>query len=118
MILFFYFHFYLFNFFWPHRVACGILVPQPGIEPAPPALAACSVNHWTAREVPIWVILRADSEKSVLGLLGEGDVPVSFLGRSLSRSALGCGALRGCCQHGWKQVEGGGGMAFFLLLGP
>ena len=32
--------------------ACGILAPKPGIEPAPPALEAQSLNHWTAREVP------------------------------------------------------------------
>ena len=25
-----------FFFFWPHLVACEILVPQPGIEPMPP----------------------------------------------------------------------------------
>ena len=31
---------------------CGILVPRPGIEPAPLALEAQSLNHWTAREVP------------------------------------------------------------------
>ena len=31
----------------------GILVPQPGIEPMPLALGAQSLNHWTAREVPI-----------------------------------------------------------------
>ena len=41
-----------FFFFWLHRVACGILVPGPGIEPAPPALEAQSLHHWTAREVP------------------------------------------------------------------
>ena len=28
-------HFFLFFFFWPHCVACGILVPQPGIKPVP-----------------------------------------------------------------------------------
>ena len=31
-ILFIYFIFY----FWLHHVACGISVPQPGIEPGPP----------------------------------------------------------------------------------
>ena len=41
-----------FFFFWPRRAACGILVPQPGIKPAPPAVEAQSLNHWTAREVP------------------------------------------------------------------
>ena len=35
--------------------ACGILVPQPGIEPMPPALEAQSLNHWSAREVPHFV---------------------------------------------------------------
>ena len=34
-------------------VACGILVPQPGIEPASPALEVRSPNHWTAKEVPL-----------------------------------------------------------------
>ena len=37
--------------FWPRHVACGILVPQPRIEPVPPALGACSLNLWTAKEV-------------------------------------------------------------------
>ncbi|XP_057560751.1 WD repeat-containing protein 82 isoform X1 [Hippopotamus amphibius kiboko] len=40
--------------------ACGIfvaacmwdLVPQPGIEPRPPALGVRSLTHWTTREVP------------------------------------------------------------------
>ena len=29
------------------------LVPQPGIEPSPPALGARSLTHWTTREVPV-----------------------------------------------------------------
>ena len=28
-------------------MACGILVPQPAIEPISPALEARSLNHWT-----------------------------------------------------------------------
>ena len=32
-------------------MARGILVPQQQIEPAPPALQAQSLNHWTTREV-------------------------------------------------------------------
>ena len=39
--------------FWPHCMACGILVPWPGIKPAPLALEAQSLNHWTTREVPL-----------------------------------------------------------------
>ena len=30
-----------------------ILVTQPGIKPMPSALGAWSLNHWTAREVPL-----------------------------------------------------------------
>ena len=32
-------------FFWLCYVACGILVPQPGIEPTSPALKVWSLNH-------------------------------------------------------------------------
>ena len=32
--------------------ACGILVPQPGIQPVPPAVEAQSPNPWTTREFP------------------------------------------------------------------
>ena len=49
------FLFFLFFFFWPHHhVACRILVPLPGIEPMPLTVEACSPNHWTAREVPLF----------------------------------------------------------------
>ena len=40
-------------FFWLCRVARGILVPRPGIEPTPPAMQVQSLNHWTSREVLI-----------------------------------------------------------------
>ena len=43
---------YLFFFFVPHGITCGILVPQAEIEPARPALEAQSLNDWTAKEVP------------------------------------------------------------------
>ena len=32
--------------------ACGVLVPQPGIEPVSPALEAQSLKHWTAGGSP------------------------------------------------------------------
>ena len=35
-----------------HPIAYGILVPQPGIEPRPPALEVQGLNHWTSGEVP------------------------------------------------------------------
>ena len=36
--------------FWLHHAACGILDPQPGIEPVPPAVEAWSLNCWITRE--------------------------------------------------------------------
>ena len=42
-------------FFWLPHIACGTLVPWPGIEPISPALEALeawSPIHWTTREVP------------------------------------------------------------------
>ena len=38
-------------------MACGILVPQPEIEPALPALEAWSLSHWTSREIPHFMLL-------------------------------------------------------------
>ena len=38
----------IFNFFlcfWPHYLACRILVPPPGIKPAPPVLEV-EIKHW------------------------------------------------------------------------
>ena len=40
-----------FGFFWSCPKACGILVPQPDIEPTSPVLEVWSLNHWTVREV-------------------------------------------------------------------
>ena len=39
--------------FWPHREACGNLVPGPGIKPTTPALEAWSLTYWTTREVKV-----------------------------------------------------------------
>ena len=39
-------------FFRPCHTTCRILVPQPGIEPMPPAVEVQGPNHCTIREVP------------------------------------------------------------------
>ena len=44
------------KFFWPHCMACGILVPQSGIEPRPYCHGRCSLNHWTVKEVPLTLL--------------------------------------------------------------
>ena len=33
-------------------MACGILVPQPGIEPGPSTVKARDPNHWTSMGIP------------------------------------------------------------------
>ena len=38
------------------RAACGILVPQLGIEPRPSALRVQSANYWTTREFPLTIL--------------------------------------------------------------
>ena len=44
--------FFIYLFFWPHHVACGVLVPQPGIALALlPAWEAQGLNHLAIREV-------------------------------------------------------------------
>ena len=40
-----------FLIFWPCHMACGILLPRPGMEPIPPAVAAWSLNRQTTKEV-------------------------------------------------------------------
>ena len=52
----------LFFYFLVTHVACGILVPQLGIEPKPPALEAQSPNHWTIREVPLLKMIKEAPE--------------------------------------------------------
>ena len=42
-----------FFFFLPHRAACGILVPQPGIKPVPPALGAQGLNYLDCQGNPM-----------------------------------------------------------------
>ena len=36
------------------------MVPGPGIEPAPSAVEARILNHWTVREVPVFYFLKAE----------------------------------------------------------
>ena len=42
---------------WPRRMASGVLVPRPGIEPGPLVVKVLSPNHWTAREFPQRLLL-------------------------------------------------------------
>ena len=45
--------------FWPHHVACWILVPQEGLEPRPPQWKCWVLTSGlsTVREFPMFLIL-------------------------------------------------------------
>ena len=73
-------------------MACGILVPWPGIKPQPPAVEVQSPNHWTAREVPragLWWIMYTTGLPPLLSASNTAsylqrnqvaeDTPVNFL---------------------------------------
>ena len=49
----------LFFFFLAAPRGMQDLSPPPGIEPVPPAVGARSLNHWTAREVPVCPFLKS-----------------------------------------------------------
>ena len=68
-VLFMLFIFFLIYFFWLHQAACGILVSQLGIEPAPSALKAEGLYHQTTREVPL-LFLNLGDEKEAGGFGG------------------------------------------------
>ena len=36
--------------------ACRMLVPLPGVEPGPLAVKVWSPNHWTTRELPVFLL--------------------------------------------------------------
>ena len=50
---------FFFSAFWPHPTAGRIPVPLPGIEPVLSAVKVRCLNHWTAREVPAFVLNEA-----------------------------------------------------------
>ena len=65
--------FFFFFFFLPYCKICRILVLSPGMEPAPPAVGACSLNHWTTREVPeLFLILSIHSSSCPESLYNPG----------------------------------------------
>ena len=49
------FYSFVLFFSWLFHMSCGISVAQPGIQPSSPALEAWSLNHWTAREGPVFL---------------------------------------------------------------
>ena len=53
-------------------MARGILVPQPRMEPEPPALEVQSLNHWTTGEVPSFFLSALDNFFKYIQLCSRG----------------------------------------------
>ena len=101
-----------FFFFWLHRMACGILVPRTGIEPAPLAVRAQSPNHWTAREFPYLLFICLFVCLFVLAASGLscGTQDLSFwhASSSLRYSGFSLVVVRGLASCGpWAQLPHG-----------
>ena len=65
---------------WLRLTACGILIPQPGIEHAPLAMKALSPNHWTAREFPQTLALEYEVSSKIVISSREVFLPVPVAG--------------------------------------
>ena len=53
-ILFYFQKIYFYLLFLAMSQACGIPVPWPETESMPPEVEAWSLNHWTARDIPLF----------------------------------------------------------------
>ena len=58
-------------FIWPHPTVCRILIPQPEIDPVPPAEEAQSPDHGAAREVPVYAVYLELASKQQM-VFGDG----------------------------------------------
>ena len=56
----------IFFFFWLYSVACGIFIPQPGIEPTLLTVEAQILNHWIGRKAPLPLVLMFSKPFSIL----------------------------------------------------
>ena len=89
-----------FFFFWLHRAPCGILVPQPGIEPGAPAMRGPSPNpgrpgkSLSSAFLSVFFVLGVDSTRAV----GQGPGPRAALSRrgGVNRPSQHAVSLLGC----------------------
>ena len=94
--------------------SCGLsdLVPQPGIEPGPPALGTWSLSHWTTMDTPnlliitinvqLWDLVRGCQSMKPLGNKKWQDTGLSLSALSARRLPY-FGSLT-FCGHAWPCV--------------
>ena len=70
----------------------SLLFPRPGVQPAPPAVEAQSLNHWTAREFLAKFVLSSEETQSQL----PGNLGISV---SLEQHSFAC---HSCLASWWK----------------
>ena len=78
------------NFYFSGLMACGILVPWLGIEPAHPAEEAWSPNLWTTREVPNHLFFTGEK---LHGTFQEGDPKGPQFRSQISGASLSVGTV-------------------------
>ena len=95
-------------------MACGILVPQPGIEPRPLAVKAQNLNHWTIREFPMdlyYVVAKCEGRESVVESYDQASVLHPACDSSFSLSSVeqnSSGELKLCISLsvvGWALIK-------------
>ena len=79
-------------YFWPHCVGCGILVPEPGIEPVPPTVKMWIVDHWATRQVP-WLLVKS-ARASPVACLWNASETMGLPGTAWSHHST---FLNACC---------------------
>ena len=78
-------------------MACGILLPRPGIKPASTALEAWSLNCWTAREVPYYFLCSLFHYTKLQFTLHY--TKLQFSGSVLRMTTTPYDFFCGCCWH-------------------
>ena len=79
--------------------ACGILVPQPGIEPTSPAVEAQNLNHWTTSKVPRFILLNLILHDSIIHFRGKGIPAFSSKLKGRRSQSVSREELQGSCHH-------------------
>ena len=83
-------------------MACGILVPQPGMDPMPLALEVRGLNHWTTRGVPNLSYSSPDSGGQILLAAASFIQACHSAGIWVHQVSLGIGESHADCFKEWE----------------
>ena len=87
-------------FFWLHFTARGILALWWGIEPTSPALQVWSLNYWTTRELPLFLLFMIAME--IIALRKKGFWVIKILGILVLKADMINNRLESYIETGWN----------------